>query len=393
MRATAARENVHAEEMQWSVLKTRTGRPRCPDRMATPSDAWCLHQRSRALRFAGRYREAEKLAERAWQLLPDGARVSSVEVLYNLAVLWEACGRLVESEALHRSAVAMADTLLTEGDGPALSVMALCGLAAVLRLEGRLAEAQGIAEQAVRVAVNTSEPNAYASRAHRELGNIRRDQGRFAEAETSYEAARAAISRELSDHAALARLLQCLARLEQMRGNNERAESHVRQAQRSRGPEAQFALPDDLADGWILGSIFLAGEDFDAAEPLLRLGCVAYELLIGPSSPYTLDPLEELAALLAATNRFEEATAAYRRVLEGRSAALGPTHPALATTLHDLAVLSEAAGRKEEAGELWDRAAMLLERESATGATGTAPLRGSGSSAATMPDPALRNPE
>ena len=69
----------------------------------------------------------------------------------------------------------------------------------------------------------------------------------------------------------------------------------------------------------------------------------------------------ELAQILAAHNRGDEARWLYERALRVRRSALGPGHPDVATTLHNLALLHEAEGRATESAALWAEARALLD--------------------------------
>lgn len=306
-----------------------------------------------ALRAAGRYREAEQSAGHAAAAAGGDRGPGHVPVLCNLAGLREALGAVHEAETLHRAALKIAAT----GAGPDVVVSVAGGLSANLRLQGRVTDARIIAEEAAAIALAG---NVNRSLVLGELGSVATEEGRFPEAEAKLATALSALGGDRATGSAAAGILQRLARLEHARGDHSQAERYIRRAGAVRGPEVSFTDPDDLADPIVLGIILCARGRVDDAEPMLRAACAVFELVAGPRSPHLLVAVEALAKVFALTKRSEAAIAAHRRVLDGRSAVFGASHPALATTLHDLAVLLDAAGRGEEAVALWDRAAVLL---------------------------------
>ena len=74
-----------------------------------------------------------------------------------------------------------------------------------------------------------------------------------------------------------------------------------------------------------------------------------------------------LATLLAATGRYDEAEPLFRQALEIDRKTLGERHPLYATRLNNLASLLKDTGRHEEA-ESFYRQALEISRDSKTGA-------------------------
>lgn len=68
-----------------------------------------------------------------------------------------------------------------------------------------------------------------------------------------------------------------------------------------------------------------------------------------------------LAREMAARGLVDDAVALYRRSIVIKQEVLGPSHPEVATTLHNLALLLEAAGRTDEARTAWSQARAVLE--------------------------------
>lgn len=106
--------------------------------------------------------------------------------------------------------------------------------------------------------------------------------------------------------------------------------------------------------------IDLRGSDMDDA--LARVARAA-SAAVGDGSDRTelADACHDLAALLDARGRVEEAAGLYERALAIKREALGSGHPALVPTLHNLALLKEASGRLDEANALWVEARTAVD--------------------------------
>jgi tetratricopeptide (TPR) repeat protein len=101
---------------------------------------------------------------------------------------------------------------------------------------------------------------------------------------------------------------------------------------------------------------------YQQAEPLLRRALEIGERSFGTDHPTVALRLNNLAQLLAATNRTAEAEPLTRRALEIDERALGADHPAVAVDLNNLAVLLKDTNRTAEAEPLMRRALEIGER-------------------------------
>ena len=100
---------------------------------------------------------------------------------------------------------------------------------------------------------------------------------------------------------------------------------------------------------------------YDEAEPLYRRTLEIDQASFGPDHPEVATDLNNLAALLQATNRFDEAEPLMRRSLEIDKASFGPDHPKVASRLNNLAQLLQATNRLDEAEPLMRRALKIDE--------------------------------
>lgn len=92
--------------------------------------------------------------------------------------------------------------------------------------------------------------------------------------------------------------------------------------------------------------------DLTQAEALGREALTLSERVHGPDHPETGDCLSNLAAVLRAAERLEEAGPYYERAYAVHDAANGLQHPDTLRTLNNLAVYYNTIGRRDEAGPL-----------------------------------------
>ena len=101
--------------------------------------------------------------------------------------------------------------------------------------------------------------------------------------------------------------------------------------------------------------------EWTRAEPLLRGALAIDEESFGKGHPRVATDLNNLAALLQATNRLAETEPLLRRVVEIMENGLGPGHPNVAPALNNLAALLQVTNRLAEAEPLLRRALAMDE--------------------------------
>ena len=111
-----------------------------------------------------------------------------------------------------------------------------------------------------------------------------------------------------------------------------------------------------------LAALLQATNRLAEAEPLYRRALAIDERSYGPDHPDVASRLNNLAALLQATNRLAEAEPLYRRALAIDERSYGPDHPDVASDLNNLAELLRATNRLAEAEPLYRRALAIDER-------------------------------
>jgi tetratricopeptide (TPR) repeat protein len=109
--------------------------------------------------------------------------------------------------------------------------------------------------------------------------------------------------------------------------------------------------------------MFLAEKSlWSEAESFARLALEIDEQMLEPYHPRVATRLNNLAALLQATNRLSEAEPLMRRALDIDEKSYGPTHPKVAIMLNNLAALLQATNRLSEAEPLMRRALDIDEK-------------------------------
>ena len=91
-----------------------------------------------------------------------------------------------------------------------------------------------------------------------------------------------------------------------------------------------------------LAQLLQATNRLEEAEPLMKRALVIDEKSYGPEHPNVARDLNNLAQLLKATNRLEEAEPLMKRALVIDEKSYGPEHPRVATELNNLAQLLQA---------------------------------------------------
>lgn len=112
--------------------------------------------------------------------------------------------------------------------------------------------------------------------------------------------------------------------------------------------------------------LFKTKAQYAIAEPLYRRSLEIDERRLGANHSEVTIRLNNLAALLLATNRLQEAEPLMRRALEIDEASFGPDHPNVARDLNNLAQLLKDTNRLQEAEPLMRRALAVVENSLGT---------------------------
>jgi CHAT domain-containing protein/tetratricopeptide (TPR) repeat protein len=137
--------------------------------------------------------------------------------------------------------------------------------------------------------------------------------------------------------------------------------------------EAQIRIEQQLGGGApqlvpayvLLGTALERLDEFDASEAALREAIRLAESQHGPLQRHYQTALNEIASLLNERDRPQEALPFARRALELGDSTLGPDAPKLVGTLTTLADVERASGNLPQALHLYQRAALILQRNRA----------------------------
>jgi tetratricopeptide (TPR) repeat protein len=161
-----------------------------------------------------------------------------------------------------------------------------------------------------------------------------------------------------SDPQIAARNFASLARLQQARGDLAGAVASYQQAL-AREETASGAEGSRVAVR--LNDLALLLEP-ERAEPLVRRALAIQQKAMGPEHPETASTLSNLANLLLATNRLDEAERVQRQALRTLEAALGPEHARVAISSSNLADVLAAKGEFAAARKLYERTLAIDEK-------------------------------
>jgi tetratricopeptide (TPR) repeat protein len=246
-----------------------------------------------------------------------------------------------------------ARAMLTRRGGDAgLTARLAAGLGALYARAGRYQEA----ETAVREAVGLREAGGAAADPGElaavltALGDVLRHEGRYAEAEASLARAVALQVATLGpEHPAVATARNNLGNALSWQGKVEEAltQHELAAAIRARalGPEH----PDVASSRTNLAVALLLQGRYAEAEAQLHRAVAIRERAQGPAHPDLADPITDLGGVYFAQRRFAAAVVQYRRALAIDEAALGPQHPGTASARSNLGTALWRMGRLGEA--------------------------------------------
>ena len=111
-----------------------------------------------------------------------------------------------------------------------------------------------------------------------------------------------------------------------------------------------------------LAGLLEAQGKLDEAEPMYRRALAIDEKALGEDHPDVATSLNNLAYLLQSQHKLDEAEPMHRRALAIKEKALGEDHPEVATLLNNLANLLESQHKLDEAEPMHRRALAIREK-------------------------------
>ena len=308
---------------------------------------------------AGRLAMAHQRGQRALELL---RRDPCHRHVIDRLAIYQAVANLQQATAAYDIAAALLEDALGIAQGEAaveLQVEPLVLLGNVRRLQGRYRDAEDCLLQARALAEQAQLPAWRQARVLNGLALIHKDTAAYDEAVKLYHQALQATAKD--DLLARAALQHNLAGLAHAQGQFVGAEQPARCAVELRTAVLGRGHPEVAADLAVLGAVLYGQERHDEAEMVFNQALAAFQRHYGPDHYEVAVNLGNLGALYAATDRADQAQQCYERALQIKRRLLGSTHPEIATLLNNLAVLHKQQGRLPAAQECYARALTIFE--------------------------------
>ena len=369
----------HDEALSQARLLERLARARFGQNHA--SYAYALGVEAWMLDADGQIEAADDLYQRALTLFgkTEGAKSEHIpQFLMRLGKMYRRVGRLPAAEQAFRLTVAIYEK---HKRGDPVIADALLELAIALESQGRLREAEPIILRAEDIAKKAyGSESAQATDALIELAIIREQQGRFADAEEIH----LDLLKVLEKGGSASRLTMELGNLAALYAEQDRfaeAEALLRRALAMTKATPDPADPREIIVN--LANVLAAQGRLDEAARLQETMLHADEQALGADHPTVLAESHNLASTYQDLGRLDEAAAIFRRVIASKEERFGRTDPSLSRTLEGLANVLSRQGNYDEAVSLIERAIAINEK-----ALGPAPPAAPGTRAAAAPAPA-----
>ncbi len=287
----------------------------------------------------------------------------------SVTVLVESATVACQEGDLPRAALLLelAEEVVAASDGvpgrTALRLLTRRQLGTVRRLQGRYEESEHLLSSALAVAEDA--PVRYGSELFElcnELGILFRYAGRFDHAAAFYNRARTLLRQAgAPEGAAMASVLHNIGGLAHARGDFAAAEEPARRAVHMRVQLLGENSVEVAADKAALAAVLTDLDRLDEAEDLLTEALAVIEEHHGPHHLETGMALGNLAALHYKQGRHDRAETGFDRCLFIKERHLGPSHPELAVTLNNLALSMRSREDLEGARHMWERALAILK--------------------------------
>lgn len=333
-----------------------------------------LSSQQKRLMSERRHKEAIPVGEELLALLekvegPRGLRVAGAH--NNLGISYHGVGDAPKSERHYLAAISIHEEKV--GKNAAELVPNLSGICSLYTDMGDFGRAESTCKRAIAIA--EKEPSAADSLVYglNNLGEVYKRKGDALGAERLFRRAldlhRAA---GRADSIPFAETTKNLADALVMRGQFAAAQTEYETAlktfeQKLGASHYLVAVAlDGLAEAIRRQAVNTPGQPGEAlfarAEQARVRSVEVFQAALGPTHPYTLAAINNLAHLLESMGRAQEAEKLMRDLVEKSRAAFGPEHPEYVKQLNNVAVLTSRAGRYKEAIPLFEQNAELTSR-------------------------------
>jgi len=291
-----------------------------------------------------------------------GDHLDVARSLQDLGMVARAAGRLKESEAHYREALAMLDRL---DAGDPYTRDTLANLALTLRDRGQLESAREICARLLSVERKSLSPQSIKLAAT--LNNyalVLRELNRPDEAEPLFEEALAIVRAVHGErHVLVAGILESLGAIWVDRNKLDQAEPIYREALAVRREILGDEHPHVALGLSNLGYLLYRKKDYAGAEPLYEEALALRRKLLGDDHPDVAATLNNLALLHFTTGDYARAEPLYREALTIRRKRLGESHPNTLNVAANLVALLRARDEPAAGAELARESLALAERD------------------------------
>jgi tetratricopeptide (TPR) repeat protein len=299
-----------------------------------------------------RYAEAEKMlrAELDHNRDTAGERAQrTAKVMATLARVFTKQGRLAEAEPLLHTAIDI--YVEKRGESCAITNSTMCLLRSLFIAQHRYKEAEKLGERILRATEQLYEPDSPAiANCKHELGYIKRQVGKYDEAQSLLEAALSVRRDVYGPSTFVATTLGELAGLHRVQGRVDLAMQRYKEAL-----EMTRALEHTEREVAItscnLAMLYLQQESYDESEALIREALPILEELHGADHEYTLIAESQLGRIALARGKYEQARRVLASVSKRGEAKFGAGHLSVMKFLRDHARSLCGLGRPGEAEE------------------------------------------
>ncbi|UFP94835.1 tetratricopeptide repeat protein [Gloeobacter morelensis] len=328
------------------------------------AEAGRLDEQSVKLREAGRYVEAQPLAEQALAIREKALGPEHPDVaksLNNLAVLYWNRGDFIGAEPLHKRALTIREKAL----GPEHPDVAksLNNLAVLYIDQGDFAGAEPLLKRSLAIRAKALGPeHPDVAKSLNNLANLYADRGDYAGAESLYRRALAIWEKSLGpEHPEVGKSLNNLAVVYTERGDFAGAEPLLKRTLATREKALGLQHPEVARSLVNLANLYWAQGDYARTEPLFQRALPIWEKSLGPEHPYVIRGLANLADLYSDRGDFAAAEPLFQRALALFEKILGFQHPEMATGYYQLTRLRLRQDQPDDARRTLQRALAIQE--------------------------------
>ena len=328
-----------------------------------------LQTRSWALEGESKLEEASRACREALQLMEAAEGKASPDVanlLNDLADIEQQRQNFAEALSLAERARSIEDALgqrFSGADAARIRARTLAIVGDLRRIQGKYAEAEGDLRNALAISAGEfGEASEEAAEARNNLAVLYKYWGRFDEGLELYgQALPAVIAAHGANSQAAATVYHNVGGILHARGDYTAAEAPARKAWEISRQLLGDDDPRTMLDATAYAGVLDGLKRYDESEAIYLAALAVFKQAYGPEHYEVAAALHNLAAVLAASGRYQQAEERYRQALAFKEKLLGANNPDVAITRNNLGKLLADEGRIAEGVPLLEAAVAALE--------------------------------